>query len=217
MVFRKCRRSATKTLLVQIFKWNISIALHVITENSLSNYHFPISERHTVASPLNTSKRYFIICVFVKLCFHLRVSLSVLKKKGKKTPMCFTSTTDSPITERSGSSIDRSWIPFNQEKNFHCDMSGCNIGRELLNVSNAISLFLLSSLNCRKKLKCGKSNVRFSYISVAEKFIEIYDKTNFNVCLYYWSFSKIDLNFDAFIDKIIRNNLDLYHEISDFY
>ena len=50
-------------------------------------------------------------------------------------------------------------------------------------------------------------------IGVAEKIIEIYDKTNFNVC----HFSKIDLILDAFIDKSIRNNLDLYHAISDFY
>lgn len=57
-----------RTLLVQICKQNISIALHVTTENALFNYHFPISERHPVASPLNTGKRYVIVYVFVKLC-----------------------------------------------------------------------------------------------------------------------------------------------------
>ena len=30
-------------------------------------------------------------------------------------------------------------------------------------------------------------------------------------------FKNIYLILDAFIDKIIRNNLDLYHAISDFY
>ena len=127
------------------------------------------------------------------------------RRKKQKAPMCFTSTTDSPITERSGSSIDRSWIPLNQEKNFHCDMSGCNIGRELLNVSNAISLFLLSSLNCRKKLKCGKSNVRFPYRCCRKKSLKymikpiltyaftigIFQKYLFNLrCVYWQDYSK---------------------------